>query len=73
MNTIRRYLVVSRAPVAENILRILNTIKPVARPFTAMVTAKLVVLSGDKAANEVGASQVARGYKLESDYKMKID
>ena len=59
---------------SKNSLRILNTIKPVTRPFTAMVKAKLVVGSGKfQAVFKGGTTQVARGYKLKSAYQVKID
>ena len=61
------------ALTSMNTLRILNTIKPVTRPFTAMVAAKLVIYSGFQASSIVGTTQVARGYKLKSAYQMKID
>ena len=57
---------------SKNTLRILNTIKPVTRPFTVMVVARLVRKSGNQAL-EYGTIQVARGYKLKSAYQMKID
>ena len=69
-NMIRRYVVVSpvAALISKNSLMILNTIKPVARPFTAMVRVKLVVVSGIQVAFKFGTSQVARRYKLKSAY-----
>ena len=68
-------------PVA---LRILNTIMPVARVFTAMDAAKPVIntVSGQSLEDpllltilppKAAASQVAGGNKLKSDYQMKID
>ena len=63
------------ALTSKNTLRILNTIKPVTKPFTAMVAARLVLTSGIHGITfgEVGATQVARGYKLKSAYQMTID
>ena len=61
------------ALTSENTVWILNTIKPVTRPFTAVVAAILVVVSGIHASLLIGTSQVARGYKLKSGYQMKID
>ena len=53
------------ALTSKNTLRILNlkTIKPVTRPFTAMVAAKLVIATW-KVLIKSGISQVARSYKL---------
>ena len=65
------------ALTSKNTVRILNTIKPVTRPFTAMVRAKLVVSNGRKVIGfKVGAictTQIARGHKLKLTYQMKID
>ena len=68
----------------KNTLRILNTIKPVARAFTTMDAAKPVRISvtpqravkGSPYSNvnaAIDASQVARGDKLELAYQMKIN
>ena len=69
----------------KNTFRILNTIKPVTRVFTAMDAARLVWITGGAQAaffnlpwlsNVVAASdpnQVAWGNKLKSAYQMKID
>ena len=54
------------ALTCKNTLRILNTIKPVTRPFTVMVAARLVVVSGVQVGFKGGTAQVARGYKLKS-------
>ena len=64
---------VLEALTSKNVLRILNTIKPVVRPVTVMVATKLVVGSGAQVTFKSGTSQVARGYKLKSAYQMKID
>ena len=61
------------ALTSKNTLRILNTIKPVTRPFTVMVAMKLVVVSGIQGVFEAGTNQVAKGYKLKSAHQTKID
>ena len=60
------------ALTSKNTLRILNTIKPVTRLFTTNVAAKLVVVTEMQETFKSGTTQVARGYKLKSAYKMKI-
>ena len=60
------------ALTSKNTVRILNTIKPVTRPFTAMVAVRLVIVSGNQAFFKVGTTQVARGYRLKVAYQMKI-
>lgn len=73
------------ALTSKNTLRILNTIKPVTRVFTAMDAAKLVAITGGPQAafwnpatlsNVVEASepnQVARGNRMKSAYQTKTD
>ena len=72
------------ASTSKNTLRILNTIKPVTRVFTAMDKAKLVIIIAfvrgaldNWPCTIVTApfctSQVASGSKLKSAYQMKID
>ena len=56
------------ALTSENLEVILNTIKPVTMQFTAMVAAKLVVVSGIQVTFKTGTTQVARGYKFKSAY-----
>ena len=60
------------ALTSKDTVRILNTIKPVTRPFTAMVAAILVVVRGSQVTFKIGTTQVARGYKLKLAYQMKI-
>ena len=59
------------ALTSKNTLRILNAIKPVARLFTAMDRAKLVVVSGIQLIFKIGTAQVARGYTLKSAYQIR--
>ena len=61
------------ALISKDTLKILKTIKPVTRPFTAMVAVALVVVSGSQVSFKGGTTQVARGYKLKSGYQMKMD
>ena len=61
------------ALTSKNTLKILNTIKPVARLFTAMLATKLVVVSGPQLTFKIAATQVARGYKLKSAFQMKVN
>ena len=68
------------ALTSKNTLRILKTIKPVTRVFTAMDAAKLVRITGipqvvgTNVVARTDASQVARGDKLKSALKkLKID
>ena len=44
----------------KDTVRILNTIKPITRPFTVMVTVKLVKYTGPQASLTRGITQVAR-------------
>ena len=74
-----------RPLISKNTLRILNTIKPVIRVFTAMDAAKPVRTTGSSQAvveewpctsvvEPADASQVAsRGDKLKSVYQMEMD
>ena len=67
------------ALTSKNTLRILNTIKPVTRAFTAMDRVKLVIYIGLSQEVEVATNAllvvryIARDNKLKSPYQIKID
>ena len=70
---------VEAALTSKNTLRILNTIKPVTRAFTAMDRVKLVIYIGLSQEVEVATNAllvvryIARDNKLKSPYQIKID